>query len=129
MTRDQPPLDIDTKGICFADSAMIMHVVPESAEVSSCGLRNISQVMYMAPRGCNAYAGERRSFFMRLPEYIARCLYKIYGGARVKKIADVRTIYTYIYRLRTFYVGLAQARPNYIWYVRHPRAAFVHKPL
>ena len=48
--------------------------------------------MYMAPRGCNDYAGERRNFFMRLLEYIARCLYKIYGGARVKKIADVRTI-------------------------------------
>ena len=32
----------DAKAICFADSAMIMHVVPESAEVSSCGLRNIS---------------------------------------------------------------------------------------
>ena len=30
-----------TECICFADSAMIMHVVPESAEVSSCGLRNI----------------------------------------------------------------------------------------
>ena len=34
----------DTECICFADSAMIMHVVPESAEVSSCGLRNISRV-------------------------------------------------------------------------------------
>ena len=33
-----------TKAICFADSAMIMHVVPENAEVSSCGLRNISRV-------------------------------------------------------------------------------------
>ena len=34
----------DTKAIYFADSAMIVHVVPESAEVSSCGLRNISRV-------------------------------------------------------------------------------------
>ena len=34
----------DTEAIYFADSAMIVHVVPESAEVSSCGLRNISRV-------------------------------------------------------------------------------------
>ena len=34
----------DTKAISFADSAMIMHAVPESAEVSSCGLRNILRV-------------------------------------------------------------------------------------
>ena len=74
----------DTKAICFTDSGMIMHMVPESAEVSSSGLRNISRVavatMYMAARGCNGYArgtGERRSFFMRVPEYITRCLYKI----------------------------------------------------
>ena len=45
-----------TECICFADSAMIMHVVPEleSAEVSSCGLRNISRVavqLYTAARG------------------------------------------------------------------------------
>ena len=33
-----------TECICCADSAMIMHVVLESAEVSSCGLRNISRV-------------------------------------------------------------------------------------
>ena len=32
----------DTECICFADSAMIMHMVPERAEVSSCGLWNIS---------------------------------------------------------------------------------------
>ena len=31
--------------ICFADSAMIMHVVPKSAEVCSCGLRNILRVV------------------------------------------------------------------------------------
>ena len=29
--------------ICFADSAIITHVVPESAEVSSCGFWNISR--------------------------------------------------------------------------------------
>ena len=47
-----------------------MHVVPESAEVSSCGLRNISRLV----------------------------VHIVCSGARVKKIADVRTIY----RLRTF---------------------------
>ena len=31
--------------ICFADSAMIMHVVPKSADVCSCGLRNILRVV------------------------------------------------------------------------------------
>ena len=30
--------------IYFADLAMIVHVVPEIAEVSSCGLQNISRV-------------------------------------------------------------------------------------
>ena len=39
--------------ICFADSAMIMHVVPESTEVSSCGLGNISRTTY------NVYSGAR----------------------------------------------------------------------
>ena len=37
--------------ICFADSAMIVHVVLESAEVSSCCLRNISRTAY------NVYGG------------------------------------------------------------------------
>ena len=64
----------DTKAIYFADSAMILHVVPESAEVSSCGLRNISRVV----------------------------VHIVCSGARVKKIADVRTIIIIIYRLRTF---------------------------
>ena len=33
----------DMSVVCFADSSMIMHEVPESAEVSSCGLQNISR--------------------------------------------------------------------------------------
>ena len=37
--------------ICFADSAMIMHVVPKSAEVCSCGLRNISRVVHIVCTG------------------------------------------------------------------------------
>ena len=42
-----------SKAICFADSAMIMHVVQENAEVSSCGLRIIASccTMYIAARG------------------------------------------------------------------------------
>ena len=44
------------KAICFADSAMIMHVVPESAEVFSCGLRNISRVAVQ----CIIYSGALR---------------------------------------------------------------------
>ena len=41
--------------ICFADSAMIVHVVPESAEVSSyhaaSGIYRALHTMYMAARG------------------------------------------------------------------------------
>ena len=49
----------DTEAIYFADSAMIVHVVPESAEVSSCGPS----------------------------EYIYReLLYNVYGGVRVTDV-------------------------------------------
>ena len=47
-------------------------------------------------------------------EYNRNWLYKGYSGARVM---DVPYIHTYIYTrdaIRTVYVGLAQARPNYI---------------
>ena len=44
-----------TECICFADSAMIMHVL-ESAEVSLCGLRNISRT------ACNVYSGAQETY-------------------------------------------------------------------
>ena len=74
----------DTKAICFADSAMIMHVVPESAEVSSCGHRNISRV---AVQCIWRRAGDGRTIII----YI--------------QIANVQLVYI---------VGLAQARSNNI---------------
>ena len=61
-----------TECMCFADSSMIMHMVQESAEVSSRGLRNISHTAY-----------------------------NVYSGARVTDVPYI-ILYTYIYRLRTF---------------------------
>ena len=51
-----------------------MHVVPESAEVSSCGLWNISRVV----------------------------VHIVCSGARVKKIADVHVRTIHVCRLGTF---------------------------
>ena len=60
---------------------------------------------------------------MQSPEYIAHGLYKIYSSARVKKIADVRTIIIGA-SLSEPHIDELNVRNLYIlWYVRHPRAA------
>ena len=61
---------------------MIMHVVLESAEVSSCGLRNISRV---AVHCIKRRAGDGRTIYNwgepeRAPHRRVECSQSIYGG-------------------------------------------------
>ena len=80
----------DTKAIYFADSAMIVHVVPESAEVSSCGLRNISRV---AVQCIWRRAGDGRTIIIYIYIYRLRTFNSsMWGSLRLAPTSLVRCI-------------------------------------